>query len=533
MSDDDLKTKYDLLSQNDISLMRPKEINDLLRVYMDGLNTCYNVIIERPQTNKIQNDNNLRVCNEKAKIFLKNAQQLIKFIENSSIFSIEDLNEENILAMINKIHENRQNFINKLSNIHEKYQINLNLMSKKIKNVSDFLGLDILKMHLTSYLKSQIKSHAIYNSKDDSIKNTLVYGPSGSGKVSLIFTLLNNHMNLNSKVLIDSKEKKLKIFLLDFETILAENDKTILQSIFKSIDLFNRKTEPVLIILLNLESLFAACEENSLKLHLIGDLLNRMSHHQVSRNDDLFSTAYEQVYSIQFIAVSKSPWLLHTAILYRFDTKIYCGNLTKEEQETMIKILMNHNLKKLKQEWLMSESELVLLSEEFIYSLINMIQVCCPKILGQIDSFIVKKFKILVRDRFIKKLFENDLKEEDFSKSEAALNRSQEQLMMMSNSGLKDLEWKNATNKILMAKTFLKFSQSNKNEDKPKFDSEISEIDRHSNMAFNSIRSIVWNEVYDLRNSLLKSIQEFIEQNCLLSKNFLEKFQAFQKEFQF
>lgn len=229
-----------------------------------------------------------------------------------------------------------------LIRIYEKYQMNLNETKSELVGLTqlDTYLNDLFRNFIENYFNFQFlfpeKSKQTFTTK---IQNTLIYGLEGTGMMSLITNILIKYQSLFNK---NSELPLLKVFKLDMTEILSTKNRDEIELIFKSINLFNKNKQPVVIILLNLEKLFT---NSDIHFHYIGDLL----YECLSKSNRLF------------IAVCHSPWLLHPAIIYRFQASFYCSELSRHD----LKLTIESHMRKFAQNLNLTD-DLVDLAEPYI-----------------------------------------------------------------------------------------------------------------------------------------------------------------------
>ena len=111
------------------------------------------------------------------------------------------------------------------------------------------------------------------------IENALIYGPSGSGKLSYLINLLIEKSIINIKKeenKTTEMSSKINIYFIDFDRVKFSNDLVFelnfLERLFDSIT-DSSNTSGVLIILKNFERLFEDEKLESLKIRFVADLI--------------------------------------------------------------------------------------------------------------------------------------------------------------------------------------------------------------------------------------------------------------------
>lgn len=285
---------------------------------------------------KQHNLDEITISKEEAWNYLIRAEQLLNSLDKeedeTSQVSNHVLNQQ---AISDKKMEHEY-----LIKKYEKYQMNLNETKSELVGLTqlDTYLNDLFRNFIENYFNFQFlfpeKSKQTFTTK---IQNTLIYGLEGTGMMSLITNILIKYQSLFNK---NSELPLLKVFKLDMTEILSTKNRDEIELIFKSINLFNKNKQPVVIILLNLEKLFTNSD-----IHYIGDLL----YECLSKSNRLF------------IAVCHSPWLLHPAIIYRFQASFYCSELSRHD----LKLTIESHMRKFAQNLNLTD-DLVDIAEPYI-----------------------------------------------------------------------------------------------------------------------------------------------------------------------
>ena len=306
----------------------------LLQVFMKKLTKIYNLTLsefeyiqsKQEDSNEINNtslsendasNETFRQCKEKAFDFLIKAQNLNDTLSKSR--QNECLNDRCIDEILDKYQMDRQNQLNDLNSLYKSFEFSSRL-SKQTRN-QELIGLKELKDYLINSMGRLISSDNSFLNEGKYVDNAkkssvLVYGPSGSGKLSLIIDFLTR----NGFVRMNENQENLKIFFIDFKSLLIKEDKnaklTLIEDLMKSIDLLiNKHNLRALIILNRVEALFdeTASINDNVRDRYICDLLYELYADSKSQ----YSTQLTHRNNRIFIMLSQLPWLLHPSILYK------------------------------------------------------------------------------------------------------------------------------------------------------------------------------------------------------------------------
>ena len=173
--------------------------------------------------------------------------------------------------------------------------------SKKRLRTTDFIGLnEKYKSYLDTVMRYLMDETDLGNfSEYELIENALIYGPSGSGKLSYLINLLieKNIINIEKEENKTEMSSKINIYFIDFDRVKFSNDLVFelnfLERLFDSIT-DSSNNSGVLIVLKNFERLFEDEKIESLKIRFVAALIYFMEKNS-NRSIDIYNVYFLRV----------------------------------------------------------------------------------------------------------------------------------------------------------------------------------------------------------------------------------------------
>lgn len=156
------------------------------------------------------------------------------------------------------------------------------VIRKKRLGLDEFVGLEALKSYLNTIWANLSQEEPVTESWSR-LESALVYGPSGSGKMSYLVSWLVDRGLISAGVQSAIPKCNNKVFLIDFGRIFSTSKTTLhvdfLQRLLHSInDYVQSLTQHgmVLVILKNLELLYEEADLEPYQLRFLADLLSNI-----------------------------------------------------------------------------------------------------------------------------------------------------------------------------------------------------------------------------------------------------------------